>query len=123
MKINMIYPYCVGTLWVFDDPDTGLVKEPFVKGSSTIIDLMFYRIAEDPAYFLYREEGYATLLFSDKNVFKGSSHNVFFLERGKEEDGGCWYKEAVSGQEGWLCPQLFKYFDSPPETIYAKLIV
>ncbi len=39
-SICAIHPYKYEGLWVFDDPHVGLVKEPFVAGADTIIDLM-----------------------------------------------------------------------------------
>ena len=38
----------------------------------------------------------------------------------RPEHGGTWYRDATTGDEGWLCPALFKYFDHAPETLYAK---
>ncbi len=38
------------------------------------------------------------------------------LEWVREEDGGNWYRSE--GLEGWLCPALFKYFQSAPVRIY-----
>jgi hypothetical protein len=36
--INVIYPYKHEDMWVFDDEDVGLNKEPFVSGADTMID-------------------------------------------------------------------------------------
>src|SRR3984893_5702614 len=38
-SIFVIKPYKWEGLWVFDDPNVGLVKEPFVGGADTIIDM------------------------------------------------------------------------------------
>jgi hypothetical protein len=37
-SIFVIKPYKWEGLWVFDDPNVGLVKEPFVGGADTMID-------------------------------------------------------------------------------------
>jgi len=38
--LRVIAPYwCQGT-WVFDDPEAGLVKEPFVSGVREMIDAL-----------------------------------------------------------------------------------
>jgi hypothetical protein len=37
MKTLTIYPYLLGTTWVFDDPRTGLKEEAFVLGMSEMI--------------------------------------------------------------------------------------
>ena len=34
----VIFPYRHKGMWVFDDEDVGLRKEPFVSGADTIID-------------------------------------------------------------------------------------
>jgi hypothetical protein len=36
--IRVIHPYRWNGMWVFDDPDVGLVREPFVAGVPEIID-------------------------------------------------------------------------------------
>ena len=36
--IRFLVPYKYEGLWVFDDPATGLVREPFVAGIDTMID-------------------------------------------------------------------------------------
>jgi hypothetical protein len=38
----------------------------------------------------------------------------------KEEYDGYWYRVEDQSAEGWLCPALFKYFETAPETIYVK---
>ncbi len=39
-----------------------------------------------------------------------------------QEMGGNWYWNESLGMEGWLCPALFKYFDTAPERIYAQAL-
>ena len=36
--LNVIFPYKYEGMWVFDDADAGLDKEPFVEGADVIID-------------------------------------------------------------------------------------
>jgi len=57
-----------------------------------------------------------TLLFSAA-PFPG--YQVAFDWRREEMDGN-WYFSKDLDLEGWLCPALFKYFGSVPETIYAQ---
>src|SRR3712207_8154527 len=38
----------------------------------------------------------------------------------RTESGGTWYRDEATKAEGWLCPALFKYFETAPEKIYAK---
>ena len=42
------------------------------------------------------------------------------LIRAREEYDGYWYKVNDQSEEGWLCPALFKYFETAPETLYVR---
>ena len=106
--IIAIHPYKYEGLWVFDDPNAGLVREPFVSGADEIIETMVQGIAGAPSGF--------TLLFSAA-PFPG--HQSTFEWR-RSDMGGNWYYSADVGIEGWLCPALFKYFERAPERIYAQ---
>jgi hypothetical protein len=61
------------------------------------------------------ERGF-TLIFS-ASPFPGCQTH---FERRREEMGGFWYYSPALDAEGWLCPALFKYFDSAPPRIYAQ---
>ena len=103
-----IHPYKAKELWVFDDPEVGLGQEPFVSGADAIIDRLVTEIPN-------AESGF-TLVFSAQ-PFPG--YQVEFEWR-REEFGGNWYYSCALEVEGWLCPALFKYFDSAPKKIYAR---
>jgi hypothetical protein len=107
-SILAIHPYKAQGQWVFDDEGVGLRREPFVSGADDIIERMVVDLANP-------EQGF-TLLFS-ATPFPG--HNAV-LEWRRAESGGNWYYSATLDAEGWLCPALFKYFESAPETIYAQ---
>jgi hypothetical protein len=34
--------------------------------------------------------------------------------------GGNWYRADVPPSEGWLCPALFRYFETAPQEIYVR---
>lgn len=106
--IMVIHPYKYGGIWVFDDPDVGLIKEPFVSGADTIIDKMVEQIPD-------ADQG-VTLLFS-ANPFPGGRHEFTWR---REEHGGNWYFSEEFNLEGWLCPALFKYFESAPPRLFAQ---
>jgi hypothetical protein len=106
--INFIVPYRYEGMWVFDDPRVGLDKEPFVSGADDMIDVL---VADIPN----AEKGFR-LLFA-ATPFPG--HTVK-LEWRREEYGGNWYFSPEFEMEGWLCPALFKYFESAPNEIYVK---
>ncbi len=40
----VIEPHCHNGIWVFDDPSTGLVAEPFVSGITEMIDRLTVKI-------------------------------------------------------------------------------
>lgn len=106
-SIFVIQPYKYLGLWVFDDEKVGLVREPFVAGADDIIERCAADIED-------ADKGF-TLLFSE-NPFPG--HNARFEWR-RAENGGHWYFAERFQLEGWLCPALFKYFDTAPRTLYA----
>ena len=106
--ITAIHPYKDEGLWVFDDANVGLVREPFVSGADEIIERMVQGIPDAARGF--------TLLFS-AGPFPGHQAT---LERREEHHGGHWYHSRELGIDGWLCPALFRYFDAAPERIYAQ---
>jgi len=104
-----IAPYKFQGFWVFDDPAVGLKQEPFVSGADTIIDVLTADIPD-------AESGFK-LVFSPQ-PFPGYTGR---FEWKRSEMGGNWYKWEERGMEGWLCPALFKYFESAPKEIYVKV--
>ncbi len=104
----VIHPYKYEGMWVFDDARVGLVQEPFVSGADTIIDRMVESIPN-------AEKGFS-LVFS-ATPFPG--HDAKFEWR-REESGGNWYFSPDLEMEGWLCPALFKYFETAPKELYAQ---
>jgi hypothetical protein len=106
--INVIAPYRWEGMWVFDDARVGLLQEPFVSGADTIIDRV---VSEIPN----ADKGFR-LIFSAK-PFPGATLE---LKWDREEAGGNWYYCPALDMEGWLCPALFRYFESAPDAIYAQ---
>ncbi|BAY60013.1 hypothetical protein NIES22_00700 [Calothrix brevissima NIES-22] len=107
-SIMVIRPYKYDDIWVFDDDQVGLVREPFVAGADKIIDRLVAHIPNAEAGF--------SLLFSAR-PFPG--YQVKFDWR-REEYGGNWYYNATLDMEGWLCPALLKYFSEAPPEFYAQ---
>jgi hypothetical protein len=105
----VISPYKFQGMWVFDDGQVGLVKEPFVSGADGIIDVLTANLP-DAAHGV-------NLVFS-ATPFPG--YTARFI-RDRSEHGGTWYRWPVMGMEGWLCPALFKYFPSAPRELYVKV--
>jgi hypothetical protein len=106
--ISVIYPYRYEGMWVFDDPDVGLRREPFVAGIDTMIDRLVQNIPN-------AEKGFR-LLFSP-TPFPGYTVK---LEWRREEYSGNWYWSPDYQMEGWLCPALFKYFSEAPKELYGR---
>ena len=106
--LMVIEPYWYQGTWVFDDESAGLDKEPFVQGIPEMIDDLVKDIPNARSGF--------RLLFS---AVPFPSYQLE-LTRVKEEYGGYWYRVKNKSAEGWLCPALFKYFETAPEIIYLK---
>jgi hypothetical protein len=127
MSVLTIYPYLLeNACWVFDDERTGLKEEAFVLGMSEMIT----RLVESKGIEGARR-GFA-LGFS-LEPFEGQDAVLHWLKRDETQvfwqpDGslgqvcGNWYGGVVAGleMEGWLCPALFLYFQTPPEKIYVR---
>ena len=95
-------------MWVFDDPNVGLMREPFVSGIDEMIDEMVKNIPNASKGF--------RLLFSSSPF---PQYDVK-LEHRRPEYGGNWYYCEKYNMEGWLCPALFKYFSTTPKELYGK---
>jgi hypothetical protein len=110
--IMVISPYRDHGTWVFDDPATGLVREPFVSGVPEMIDRLVHDISDANKGF--------RLLFS-AGPFPGYQAK---FTRIRAEHGGTWYRlhdqPGAPAMEGWLCPALFKYFPTAPDMLYAR---
>lgn len=109
-SILTIQPYRNGNVWVFDDDQVGLVREPFVGSMNDIID--------DMVKDLTRPELGFQAMFSDQS-FPGS---VFVLNKIGARDFGTDYRAAWLGIEGWLCPALFKYFTEAPDRLFIQVL-
>lgn len=108
-SIFVIKPYRWEGLWVFDDPRVGLVREPFVGGADTMIDVATAQIPDAPSGFL--------MVFS-ASYFPDAQITVDWV---REEGGGNVYSWAEKKMEGWLCPALLHYFAEPPRKLYIQI--
>ncbi|MFK5968736.1 MAG: hypothetical protein QM487_01235 [Candidatus Marithrix sp.] len=107
-SIIVIFPYRYQDTWVFDDEQVGLIKEPFVEGMPTIIDVFVKDISN-------ANQGFR-LLFSN-NKFPNYQAELIWV---KKEFEGNWYYWQQHELTGWLCPALYKYFSIAPKYIYCK---
>jgi hypothetical protein len=107
-SIMVIAPYYSSGTWMFDDPSVGLRREPFVEGVPEMIDLLVKDIPN-------AKEGFR-LLFS-ASPFPDYQKK---LVRVRPSGSGNYYRFEDSSMEGWVCPAMFRYFKSPPESVYVK---
>jgi len=106
--LGVLAPYKYEGMWVFDDANTGLVREPFVCGIDNMLDILVAGIPN-------ADKG-IRLIFS-ANPFPGYTVE---LEWRREEYGGNWYFSPQFQMEGWLCPALFKYFTDAPAKLFGR---
>ena len=104
----VIRPYWNGGTWVFDDPQTGLVREPFVSGIPAMIDVLVRDIPDARSGF--------RLTFSAE-PFPGFQKKVLLV---RPESGGNWYRMEDPSAEGWLCPALYHYFQKAPPQLFVR---
>ncbi|MBK8916329.1 MAG: hypothetical protein IPM64_17330 [Phycisphaerales bacterium] len=92
-----------GGVWAFNDSTRGLRAEPFVGETNRAID---------------RHAGgrdMVTILFSGGPI-PGSQLR---LDRISADAHGSWWTPSDGGEQCWLCPALYQYFDSAPESIHV----
>ena len=105
-QINVIFPYKLGNMWVYDDPDVPVYAEPFVMGSSELIDF-FVEGAEN-----------CTVLFSEKPLPEYTA----ILDEEKDQEGfKGFYRLRGSTHVNWLCGHLLDYFLDYPKQIYILI--
>lgn len=107
-SLRSIHIYDYNNLWVFDDDDVGLVKEPFIAGIDRIITHYVETLDLDPTGF--------NAIFSTTQ-FPGYHAE---LEWSFSEGDGNWYRCVELCTSGWLCPALMHYFESPPEKLFVQ---
>ena len=115
--IHMIHPYKSDGVWMFDDPQKNVSKEPFVSGADEILD------------FISGYEQKCILLFSGDR-FPGCT---FRLNKTYDEGKGAWYtlsqlalnkdcKDITNIKHGWLCAVVTYYFNGDvPQEIYVQV--
>ncbi|HCO24108.1 MAG: hypothetical protein CME31_18325 [Gimesia sp.] len=104
----VIAPYRHLGTWVFDDSSAGLVQEPFVAGVPEMIDVIVKDIPD-------ADKGFR-LLFSAKPFPQYQKKLIWLRGAG----GGNYYRLEDSDMEGWICPAMFKYYETAPKELYVK---
>lgn len=112
-----IYPYLIGSTWVFDDERVGLKEEAFVCGMSEMISRLI-EVKEMPNAV----QGFA-MQFSNE-PFEGADVELHWLRADEPGSfmGGNWYSGTIAGleMEGWLCPALFCFFQNAPKLLFVR---
>jgi hypothetical protein len=109
-----LYPYQIGSCWVFDDERANLKEEAFVLGMSEIIS----RVVE---YEGIPEASKGFRMIFSHEPFEGYHAEIRKDPGGSEEEGN-WYQGEVCGlhMRGWLCPALYLYFSAAPPRLYMR---
>lgn len=106
--IQAIMPYRQFGTWVFDDPNAGLVREPFVLGIPEMIDVMVADISN-------AKDGFRLNFSITKPAKTDGVHHIKLMAL---EKGGAWYRDTETRMCGWLCPATLLYFQIFPEEMY-----
>jgi len=108
-EVLMLEPYREDGTWLFDDPVTGLLREPFVGEVNGMLDRLSSAIPN-------ANQGFR-LLFAIRPF---DNHQVSFSWVRADPVEGNWYREDETGAEGWLCPALFCYFPAAPPKLFVR---
>ena len=96
-------------LWVFDDPQRGLMSEPFLEDASEVLSDIARKVnAKDEM----------VLVFSQTEMPNQTAMATRAGSGKMADQAGCFYN--LDGKRFWLCPAVTKYFPNPPETIFVK---
>lgn len=106
--LMVIMPYRHAGTWVFDDPNTGLVREPFVAGVPEMLEMLVRDIPGATNGF--------RLLFSAQ-PFPGYQKKLTWL---RGDMGGNYYRMEAPTMEGWICPAMFRYYETAPKELYVR---
>ena len=122
-SIFCITPYRYGAGWVFDDQERGLIKEAFVAGADTLLDML---AGGDDKVTLRFSAGYfpgAERLSHLRSTAEWGGENEESEQSARDTglDFGNWYRSEEREHDLWLCPALYKYFDTAPQAIYLEV--
>lgn len=96
--------------WVFDDEKRGIIGEPLIAGIDDMLDAVSAALPGKPDAL--------SIVFSTV-PFPGFDLRLNWVCEDERQVGNIYHCPEL-GIEGWLCPALFKYFDSAPKTLFAQ---
>lgn len=107
-SVIVIAPYYKHGVWMFTDPRTGLVDEPFVGEINTFIDKLV--------------DGIPNARYGFRLTFSAVAFPTYELSFKllNTDPSGSWYHCNEFDADGWLCPALFRYFPEAPENLYVS---
>jgi Family of unknown function (DUF6717) len=108
VSIIMFSLYRHDNRWVFDNPQDGYDKEPFILGSPELIDSLVKNI---PA----ARNGFKMLL--SPAPFTGYQRVLSYI---RPEKDGYWYSDGKTQAEEWVSNIVLKEFEKAPPKIYVK---
>lgn len=118
MNLNIFEIYKEGSLWLFDDPDKELIREPFVTETSIVIDTMLQKHLD-----FYKIKGplpTEAILFITSEFF--GPHVFRRLYDGKDPaTEGTTYQMDNENTAIWLCPALLKYYPAAPAQLFMSV--
>ena len=106
-QINVLHIFKENGVWMFNDEEIGLFKEPFVSSMGDIIEMFVDGRDKFKAFISHSPIHQGTLI----------------LQRIEDGMDGLYriYDNDPSSVIGWLCPALLKYFEYYPKFIYVKI--
>ena len=110
-SLHRIGVYDRAGAWVFDDVGKGLYAEPFVFGSSQMIDSAILAKGLE----LDRDYQYNITISASPMPMS----DCVLTREGDETCGGYMYRLDDGALTGWLCPATKKFFGEHPERIYV----
>jgi len=104
LKIRKVEKY-----WIFDDEEKSIKLEPFVKGSSLLID--FFKEKQK----IKRKK--LNLIVSDLEF--ENCESTMLIKHNESTRWSIYYNNDFGHHQ--LCPVLLEYFKEPPKIIYFKI--
>ena len=110
-QINVLHIFKEDGVWMFNDGDIDIYKEPFISSMNPIIESMVK--GDKFIAFISKDPMPYTLILDriDKRQ-KWLNNNIDMIGH---------YKLRGTKLIGWLCPCLLNYFTDYPKEIYVKI--
>jgi hypothetical protein len=101
-----VHVYRLDGDWYMDDPEKEIILEELIRGMPEIIEHLVGK----------RTDRFICTFSEQARLGKSAA-----LEKHAESEGGCWYVLKGTSLRGWLCPTIFRYFNTIPAVIYLDV--